>query len=225
MKCLLLFACGALAVACAGDARTPSLSGTLRLVPHEAVATLPPASQSYGDRRYREAAPVDYSRPGFAVVYLADGPPPSDTASLELRDSGRGPHLAPTLSVAGLKGKIRISNTSAEARVVASPEANWLERIPAGGMAEFHPRRSGAHTIMLLGATGPPASIFVAPGPFSVVSPRGHWQLFDVSPGTRSLQTWHSRFPSTQKTVTVARDKEAWLDLVVSTRAAAEDPK
>jgi hypothetical protein len=59
--------------------------GELRLVPHAGV-TMPSAGDgTYGDPRMRDTKIFDYSRPGFAVVYLEGGAARGERADLVIR--------------------------------------------------------------------------------------------------------------------------------------------
>src|SRR5262245_4462678 len=85
--CLLL----SLACASGGSAPAPGKArvfGTLRLVPHTGVEV--PSSHgggSYGSRRMRDVELVDYSTPGFAVVYVAEETAPGGSARIAIRDT------------------------------------------------------------------------------------------------------------------------------------------
>src|SRR5262249_46045936 len=84
-----------------------TLWGYVRLVPREGVHPAAPGGGAYADPRLRDAALVDYSRPGFAVVYLDAGASgggagapalratPSGGARPPRRGAGRGRRARP----------------------------------------------------------------------------------------------------------------------------------
>jgi hypothetical protein len=209
------------ALACAGapELSVPGRSGVwgyVRLVPHEGIAPhdTAGASSGYGDRRYADAELVDYSKPGFAVVYL-DGEPSGAGApvSVALRGGAAGLHFEPEGAVVAVGGRIVLENRSGEAHVVSCPAAGVLRRLDDGESLAIPAERAGE--LELFAPDGPDARarVFAAPGPFTAVSEAGRYALVDVEPGARTLHAWHSRFPPAARRVELAPGAVARVDL------------
>jgi len=189
-----------------------TLVGQLRLVPRAGAAARSPAREAseVGDARF-----VDYSTPGFAVVYLEGAAPAAVTFPLSIETSASGPHLVPENGALGAGGALAITNQTAEAHVVSCPEAGVLARIPARQTLEIPVRQAGPLSLFLLDRPGPMAQLFAAPGPYTVVSGAGTWELHGVRPGPHRLRTWHPRFAETMRPVEVAADQVLQLQLEV----------
>lgn len=209
----------ALFVGCASANPPARLTGTLELIP-PVGAPVAANGGSYGSHRYRDATPVDYSRPGFAVVYLEDGEPPSDLARFSIRESAAGVRLRPRYGVAGLSGVIEISNETKGPQVVSCPEASVLESVEPGASIRIVPVGPGRHSLYLPASPVGASIAFVSPGPFDRVSSLGRWALPGTPAGRWTLKTWHPRFPSFERVVEVDGDGETTVDLKIGTRAA-----
>ncbi len=210
----------ALALGCA-SASPPapgkgSAWGFLRLVPREGVAPGAGAAGSYGDRRLRDVEFVDYSRPGFAVVYAEGGPSPGGTALLEIRASRLHVVLEPRYAAVGRGGTLVVRNATAASHVLSCPAARVLQRIEPGAAAEIPLLEAGEQPVFVLDAAGSPgsgATVFAAPGPYAITSERGRFELADLDPGRVRLRAWHPRFPPSSRWLTVAPDTATRIDL------------
>jgi hypothetical protein len=225
-------ACAALlACAVAPTLRDPAKSGVygyLRLVPHEGVShqgTTAGGSSAYGDRRYSGAGLVDYSKPGFAVVYL-DGPPspaPSAPLVVTLRSEGAAATLAPANGALGIGGELVVRNAGAVPHVVSIPAASVLRALAPGDSLAVTARESGALEIFVPGASSAASRVFVAPGPFAVVTDAGRFELLDVEPGARRLHAWHPRLPPSARPVELSAGRVVRVDIEVGVGLAAQD--
>jgi hypothetical protein len=213
----LLLAAGAVACAAAApsvrEPGTGTVWGYLRLVPHEGVAPSHSRGSPYGDRRLRDVALVDYSRPGFAVVYLAEGPSPAGEARLEIRASGVRTRLEPPYAALGLGGALVVENLSDRAHVLSAPGLGLVRRLEPGARLELAPSAAGEQSLFLLDAPRSDATVFVAPGPFAVVSPDGRFELAGLAPGRHELLAWHPRFPPALGALDLRPDSVQRLDL------------
>jgi hypothetical protein len=209
---------------CASPVATPaadrsSVWGELHLVPHEG---LKPArgGGAYGDRRLAGSELVDYSQPGFAVVYrvMPDASSASGRAvrapvPLVIRDGQVAPRIEPSHAAQRVGGAIAIQNRSAAPRVVSCPAYGLVRELAPGEDLVLSDLRSGELALFLLDVPGQKARVFVAPGPFSVVTAGGRFALEDLSPGSQRLAVWHPRFPPVSRHVDLAAGVVTRVDL------------
>jgi hypothetical protein len=209
---LLLLACASAPPPPAPD--QGALWGTLRLVPRHGL-TLPTdaASGSYADPALRDAVLVDYSRPGFALVYLEGRPSPGGGARVAIRDSTSGPRLDPPASALGAGGQLRVANDTAERHVVSVPSAGVVRPLAPGQILELT-LPAGAHELFLLEAPAE-AVVFASPGPWARVSARGRWELPALEPGPALLRTWHPRFPGATRQLHIPAGRALRVDFEV----------
>jgi hypothetical protein len=189
--------------------------GYVRLVPHEGVARKTAgATGGYGDRRYSAVGLVDYSRPGFAVVYL-DGEPagPAGPVRLALVSGAAGLRFEPDAAALSVGGRILIENRTGEAHVVSCPASGVLRRLEAREAVEVLVERAGELEVFAPDGAAAHARVFAAPGPFATVSDAGRYALVDVPPGPRMLHAWHSRFPPAARHVQLAPGSVERVDL------------
>jgi hypothetical protein len=206
-----------LALACAGPPQAPAPGtsqawGQLRLVPRDGVAPARPGNASYGDRRLRDVEFVDYSRPGFAVVYVEEASPPGGELELAIRESRLGTRVEPAIGAIGASGRLVVRNESRIAHVISYPAAGAVLSLGPGERVELRVPRAGEQGLFLLDASAA-ATIFAAPGPYVVVSSTGRFSLSDLTPGRRELRVWHPRFPPTVRSVELAPDARVQVDL------------
>lgn len=229
LRAALSCACAAL-LACAGapslrDASKSGVYGYLRLVPHEGLSQRAAGSPSgvYADRRYSGAELVDYSKPGFAVVYLDAALPDAGApfvVTLE-REAG-GVALAPAHGAVALGRTIVVRNAGDAPRVVSIPAAAVLRTLAPGDGFEVTPREPGELEIFVPGAAAA-SSVFVAPGPFAVVTDAGRYELVDVEPGAQRLHAWHPRLPPTARAVQLVPGAVVRMDLEIGVGLPAQD--
>jgi hypothetical protein len=232
LRAAAAWACAAL-LACAGapalrDASKSGVYGYLRLVPHEGVApsgTAGAPSGAYADRRYADAELVDYSKPGFAVVYLdgAAPPPAAEPLVLTIRPAARGVALEPAHGAVAVGGEVRVRNGDASPRVVTVPSAGLLRTLAPGESLAVAARAGGELEIFVPGNPGAAAQVFAAPGPFAAVDAVGRFEILEVEPGARRLHAWHPRFPPSAKAVALAAGRVVRVDLALGVGLEAAD--
>ena len=208
---------GCLSCASAAPAPAPGkarIFGTLRLVPHEGVPRPSHGDDSaYTSLRLRDAELVDYSTPGFAVVYLAEHARPGGRVALAIRDTAVAPRLEPDHLAVGAGGRLAIENTSRSARILSYPAARLVRRLAPGERLEIDVAQEGEQGLFLLDAPEATATLFAAPGRFSIVSRSGDYELSDLEPGSAMLRAWHPRFPPLERSVELAPDTAVRVDL------------
>jgi hypothetical protein len=192
----------ALAAGCAAPTPPPPGSfttwGYVQLVPHEGVS---PSGGAYGDRRVRDAKLVDYSKPGFVVIF-ADGPePPSAQVTVRIVSGVVRAHFEPARSAIGFRDEILVKNEDAQDHLLSCPEAGVLVRVEPGETATIVLVEPGPLSLYLLDGVGAEAQIFAAPGPFAVTTTAGRFELAGLAPGRRTLRLWHPRFPSVTRVI------------------------
>jgi hypothetical protein len=215
----------ALLVACVGapalrDAAKSGVYGYLRLRPHEGSAPGPTAGapkDAYGDRRYSDAGLVDYSKPGFAVVYLERGgegaPAPAEIA-IRAR-AGGGVVFAPAHAATAVGGEIALRNLDTQPHLVSIPGAGFVRSLAAGDRAVVSASAVGALEVFAPGAPDAAATVFVAPGPFAPVNESGRFEILEVAPGPNRLGVWHPRLPPAAREVALTTGQVARVDLEI----------
>lgn len=146
----------ALAVGTAGCASAPvapapgrsGVVGTVQLVPREGVpAVTHGTSGAYGDRRLRDVRLVDYSTPGFTVVYLEAAQRPGGRVELAVEEGLSGLHLSPRVDAVGVGGEVVIANHTGRAAVVSVPSAALVQSIEAGAQLSLRAGRDARHLL------------------------------------------------------------------------------
>jgi hypothetical protein len=208
----------AAALACATSPQPPSpgtgaVQGVLRLVPREGVTPVKPGASPYADRRMADVTFVDYSKPGFAVVYLASGTSPGGSTELTIRTTGVRTRLDPPHAAVGAGGKIAVRNATSAAHVLSVPGIGVLQRLEPGQQVEIPAAQAGEQALFLIDVPRSGSTVFVAPGPFTVVSDDGRFQLSGLAPGNHELLAWHPRFPPAQAPLQIAEGRIVQLDL------------
>jgi hypothetical protein len=203
---------------CAGTGAPPApgkarVFGTLRLVPHEGAPAPSGGSSSYGSIRLRDAGLVDYSTPGFAVVFANEGARPGGSVKVAIRDTAIEPRLEPDHFAIGDGGRITVENTSAAAHILSYPAAKLVRRLGRGERVEIEVARAGEQGLFLLDVPDASSTLFAAPGRFAVVSTAGTFELRDLEPGALELRAWHPRFPPVVREVELAPDTSLRVDL------------
>lgn len=186
--------------------------GYLRLVPLDGVPTSG-AANAYGDREFEGVSFVDYSKPGFAVVYTEGPARPDDATALAIRAGATGVHFDPPHAAIAAGGAITITNESDASHVVSCPGAGLVKPLAAGESLAIHAATPGEWPIFLLDVAGEEARVFAAPGPYRVVSSSGRYELTDLEPGRAQLRAWHPRFPPASTSVDLAAGAVQRVDL------------
>lgn len=191
---------------------TGALYGTVSLVPPKGVRTYN-SGASYGDRRLRGVTSVDYTKPGFVVVYLEGAPSPAGVAEIRLETTRYGTRLASRYAAVGVGGRVLLQNATAEACVFSAPASGDLFVVAAGGEATVPADTAGVMKLYPLSLPDVEAEVFVSPGPYAVAAESGRWELRDVPPGRFRLGAWHPRFPAEARDVEVGADGATRIDL------------
>jgi hypothetical protein len=198
-----------LSLACALPGARPepgraTLEGQVKLVPRDGVTPAAADHPLYRSRTLRDAILVDYSRPGFAVVYAEGASDDRTPAALSIESSRFGIRMEPEHAVVGLAGSIVVRNATAQPQVVSCPELEVLERVEPGAERVLHAESAGAKRCVVLGQEKARTIVFVAPGPHAVISETGRFTLANLSPGRWHVGVWHPRFPGSAREVELA---------------------
>jgi hypothetical protein len=233
MRSVLATLAVALLCACASSLPTPAPGraaafGAVRLVPRAGVTPATPGSHSYGDREFEGVEFVDYSKPGFVVVYVdtqdapqragserssSSQPRAGDRALLSIRSGVTHAIFDPPHAALGAGGEIEVANQSDATHVVSCPAAGLVKRLAPGESIAIAAATPGEWPVYLLDVVGEQARIFAAPGPYRVVSSAGRFELLDLEPGRTHLRAWHPRFPPASAWVDLALGKSQRVDL------------
>lgn len=214
----LLLACLACAATPAAPVPAPGRSGAwgyVTLVPREGVKPGGHGAASYGDRRLRDVRFVDYSAPGFAVVYVPAASAPAGVARIQIVTTRVATRLEPSHAAVGARGTLVVENTSAQTHVVSYPAAQRVVRLAPGESVELPVPRAGEQSVFLLDVPDGASTVFAAPGPFARVATSGRYELTDLAPGARELRAWHPRFPQAARRVELAPDVTRRVDLEI----------
>jgi len=201
---------------------TATVWGSLKLVPREGVTPAKPGSSSYGDRRMRDVEMVDYTHPGFAVVFVEAEPLPTGRVDIAIRTS-RVTRFEPAMAAAGAGASLVIENASEEAHVLSYPAAGLIRRLAPGETVELPIARAGEQGLFLLDQVDAAATLFAAPGPFAVISSTGGFELRGLAPGRYDVRAWHPRFPPAAQSVELAAGSRVQLDIEVGVGHAATE--
>ena len=190
-----------------------AVGGTVQLVP-PAGAGEHAGPGAYGDRRLSDVRWVDYSTPGFAVVYLDAGTRPGGRVALAVEETRTGTRLAPRVEVVGVGGEIAIANRASHAAVVSIPAVGRVEQLAAGGEIALAVERAGPVEIFLLGSAEP-VLVFASPGPFARPDADGRYALNDLPPGRATLRAWHPRLPAVSRQLELVAGEVASVDFAL----------
>lgn len=198
--------------------------GYVRLVPREGVATPRASGGSYGDRAVADAELVDYSKPGFAVVWIEAAPPAGSETRIAIRDGATGVRFEPAHAALAAGGTITIVNESQRPHLVSVPAAGLVQPLATGESLPIRDAAAGEWSSFLLDVPGEEVRVFAAPGPFQVVSTSGRYAVGDLTPGAARLHVWHPRFPPVSRAVSLAADAPTRIDLELGVdRPSQED--
>ena len=182
-------------------------------MPHAGVTMPTPGEATYGDPRLRDTRLFDYSKPGFAVVYLEGEPARGDRAELSIRASQFDTRLEPRWLAVAVGGKVAVKNTTPEPHTVSCPALSLVAKLPPGETLELSASLAGATSVFLLDRPQLEAGFFAAPGPYTVLTEDPRFQLRDLPPGKGALHAWHPRLPPIARPVDVVADQTTRVDL------------
>jgi hypothetical protein len=211
-------------VACAGapalrDSSRSGVYGYLRLRPHEGTAPAPTAGapkDAYGDRRYTDTGLVDYSRPGFAVVYLERGSGGGAASGvLAIRAGAGGVTIEPAHAATSVGAGVELRNLDSSPHVVSVPAAGLVRALAPGDRLLLPAGQAGALEVFVPGEPAAAATVFVAPGPFAAVNESGRFEILEVAPGPNRIGVWHPRLPPAARDVALAAGSVARVDLEI----------
>lgn len=219
-----------LACAAAPPAPTPgrgTVFGDLKLVPREGVHMPDPTDTSYADPRLRDVSLVDYSKPGFAVVWLEgeNEPAPRAQTHVTIRENDFDVRLEPAWAAAAAGGTLVLQNATAEAHTVSCPSLGRIEKVGPGETLELALGEAGAHALFLLDRPQVEGGVFAAPGPYAVLGQNGRFELRDVEPGHARLHAFHPRFPPVALPVDVVPDQAVRVDVLMGVGRSQEEPR
>ena len=203
-----------------------TLFGDLRLVPRAGVHLPDPTDSSYADPRLRDVTLVDYSKPGFAVVWL-DGESERAQAPthVTIRENEFDVRLEPAWAAAPAGGKLALQNATAETHTVSCPSLGRVEHVAPGQTLELALDEAGAHALFLLDRPQVEGGVFVAPGPYAVLGRNGRFELRDVEPGQARLHAFHPRFPPVAMPVNVVPGQTVRVDVEMGVGRAHEESR
>ena len=213
-----------LAVACASQPPQPAAGrsgvyGEVRLVPRTGAPA--GGSGAYGDRRLRDVRLVDYSRPGFAVIY-ASAPPAGGQLELTVVQRARSAHIEPAHAVVGAGGELTVHNAADVAHVISAPELGFVRRLEPGERLSLRLGREADLRVYLLDAPGVESRVFVAPGPYAEADASGRYSLADLAPGPTRLRIWHPRFPPAERELELTAGALVRADFQLSAEQAGD---
>ena len=143
------------------------------------------------------------AHPEFSVVYLDAPARPGERLTLEIR----GDRFEPAFGALGAGGTITVRNSSHKTRVLANPFDDLLTRIVPGDSLELVVAEGGVRSFFLLDVRGgAEATVLVSPGPYSVVSSRGRFELRHLGPGRQRLHAWRPDRPPVFSWVRIQSD-------------------
>lgn len=200
-----------------------TLFGDLRLVPRAGVSVPGSGGAAYSDLRLRDVELVDYTRPGFAVVWLDGREQPRSSVRVTIRANEFETRLEPPWVALAAGGTLELHNTSSETHTVSCPSQGVVRRLAPGDSLELRITDAGAHALFLLDRPQVEGGVFAAPGPFAVLTRTGQFELRDLAPGPARLHAWHPRFPPVELGVEIVADETRRVDLEMGVGRGAED--
>jgi hypothetical protein len=189
-----------------------SVWGYVRLVPREGVSGTP-SSGGYGSRALADVELVDYTQPGFAVVWAEGSPPAGGRVLLSVRRGAARVEIDPPHAALGVGGVLAVENRDTEEHVLSCPAAGVVRRLAPGAALEIELTARGEAGVFLLDVPSSQARVFASPGPFRVVSASGRYELAGLHPGPGRVHAWHPRFPPASASLDLAAGQRMRLDL------------
>jgi hypothetical protein len=129
-----------------------------------------------------------------------------------IRGGGGEPRLDPPYAAIGSGGSIRVENAGADPHVLSVPAADVIRRIAPGEAVEIPVSQAGEQPLFLLDVSRARATVFVAPGPFAVVTGSGRFEIAGLSPGAGRVQVWHPRFPPAERALELPAGRAVRVD-------------
>ena len=222
----------AAAAACASAPVQPppgrsALAGRVTLVAPEAMRS-GGGGNAYGDRRLRGVERMDYSRPGFAVVYVevepgTSAPPAAERHTLTLSDGVAHPLFDPAELALGRGATLVVRNASRSAHVLSIPDLELVARLAPGEELARVVEHEGDHAVHLLDDASVSARVFAAPGPYARVGSTGGFALTDLPPGRHAVHVFHPRLPPATREVVLAPDSTLEIELSLGVAQPGED--
>jgi hypothetical protein len=199
------------------------VGGVVRLVPRTGVEVVGGDSTPYSDRSMRDVRLVDYSRPGFVVVYRDDAPSQGGEVQLTIRSTRVAPRIEPEESVVGAGGRVRLRNETDAAHVVSAPWAGRIVQLAPGAELELPSVAAGEHELFLLDVAESRATVFAAPGPYTVAGADGRYELTNLEPGDARIVAWRLRFPLVVRSARIPPDQRVELPLEIGVDELGRD--
>lgn len=174
------------------------------------------AGGAYADPQLRDVRFVDYSRPGFAVVYAREAEPEApQERRLALRESRLGAVFDPPNLALGTGEILQITNATGSPQLLSIPALGRARTLAPRATLSVAVEAAGELEVFLLGGQERSARVFAAPGRWVRTTPDGRWTLPDLAPGRYTLAAWRYRFPETQLAVAVEAGVTTRLDLEI----------
>ncbi len=193
-----------------------SVWGYVTLKAREGVTLNQASGSGYEDRRLKDVEFVDYSKPGFVVIYLEHvSPPENDAVSVIFRETRFGSRFDSKYGVVGIGGKIIIENADKVGHTFSCPQIGFLKYLDSGSKAEINPKRSGELRFHVIDSIDKEALIFVSPGQYAISSDVGRWELKNITPGQHRLNAWHPRFPPVSSFIEIKKNSKLRNDIVI----------
>jgi hypothetical protein len=165
---------------------------------------------------------VDYSQPGFAVVWLDGAPHGAQGARVTIRANDFETRLEPPWTALAAGQTLELLNASPEAHTVSCPSLGIVQRVAPGESLKVPVPDAGGHALFLLDRPQVEGGVFAASGPFAVLTRSGRFELRDLAPGPAKLHAWHPRFPPVARSIDVVPDEALRVDLEMGVGRAQE---
>jgi hypothetical protein len=174
-----------------------------------------PASSggAYQDRDMADVELVDYSKPGFAVVWLDGGPRAAEGARVTIRANEFETRLEPAWAALATGATLTLLNATPEAHTVSCPSLGVVQRLAPGESLALPVADAGGHPLFLLDRPQVEGGVFAATGAFAVLTRTGRFELRDLAPGPAKLHAWHPRFPPVARSIDIVPDEAMRVDL------------
>jgi hypothetical protein len=194
---------------------TGTIGGTIKVKPRRGVVPGKAGTGVYADAKMRGVKFVGYKRVEYAVIYYKNSKSLRGTVKLTIKESQKRSRILPALGAIGVDGQIVIRNTSQKTQFFSCPELDLLASIEAGGETTLSVNKEGKLQFFLFDGEGEAATVFAAPGAYTVPDNNGDWRLRNLKPGRGDLVWWSPRFPLGSQQIKVIEGQFHQLDLIV----------